>query len=154
MKHLAVLNVVTVLLATMLSPTWAAVKLNSSKSNIYRLTYPIDLMSQAKATSLLAEMDKLGRMDETQLRQQLISSGGASRQPGSGAANLLRKNGVDPDRVKKIVILFPGSARDPAVSTAVSSRVIVDDPAIWILLLTNPADEAQAISFTFGSKSK
>ena len=37
----------------------AAINLNSSKSNIYRLTYPTDLVSREQAKAMLAELDKL-----------------------------------------------------------------------------------------------
>jgi hypothetical protein len=37
----------------------AAVNLNSSRSNIYRLTYPSDLVSRDQAKAILAELDKM-----------------------------------------------------------------------------------------------
>lgn len=36
MKRLFILSAITSLLVTMLSPSWAAINLNSSRSNIYR----------------------------------------------------------------------------------------------------------------------
>jgi hypothetical protein len=45
----------SLLIATL---AWSATNLNSSKSNIYRLTYPGDLVSQEQAKAILAELDK------------------------------------------------------------------------------------------------
>ena len=38
----------------------AAANLNSSKSNIYRLTYPSELASPVQVQAMLAELDKMG----------------------------------------------------------------------------------------------
>ena len=46
---------VFLLLAALISQ--AAVNLNSSKSNIYRLIYPTDTVSQAQAAAILADVE-------------------------------------------------------------------------------------------------
>lgn len=121
MKRLVILGTTVGLLATMLSPSWAATNLNSSRSNIYRLTYPTDLVSATQAKAILAELDTLGPADEAKLKQWLPAN--------------FRRLGVRGERVKKIVVLPPDRERKE----------------IAVLLLTNPADEAQAIAVTVKS---
>ena len=36
---------------------WSATNLNSSKSNVYRLTYPTDLVSATQVKAMLVELD-------------------------------------------------------------------------------------------------
>jgi hypothetical protein len=121
MKPLAALAALAGLFVTILSLSWAATNLNSSRSNIYRLTYPTDLMSGAQARAILADLDQLGPADEAKLKRWL-------------AANF-KKHGIAPDRIKKIVILPKGK----------------DLKETAILLLTNPADESQAVATTVKS---
>jgi len=104
---------------------WATSNLNLSKSNInrYVLVYPTELVTAAKAKSMLAALDKSGPLDEARLKQWL-------------AANF-RQYGVDGSRVKKIVILAPGKN--------------VKETAI--ILLTDPADEPRAVAFASTVKS-
>jgi hypothetical protein len=73
-------------------PSWASIALNSSRSNVYRIVYPADLVSQAQATAMLAELDKLGSADETKLKQWL-------------AANF-KRFGIQGTRVKNISIFL------------------------------------------------
>jgi hypothetical protein len=111
MERLFELGAVTGLFVTMLTLSYAAVNLNSSKSNVYRLIYPAALVSEAQANAILAGLDKAGRtVGSVQVTE------------------ILKRHGVQTDRVKKIVIL-------PA-----------DKPGkqITVILLTNPADETQA----------
>ena len=121
MKPLLTLGTLAGLVVTLLSLSWAAANLNSSKSNAYRLTYPTDLVSPAQAQAMLADLDKLGPADEAKLKQWL-------------AANF-KRHGIVPDRVKKIVIL-PKSK---------------DLKEVAIILLTNPTDEAHAVTTTVKS---
>ena len=121
MKPLIVFGTMTGLLVTILSLSWAATNLNSSRSNIYRLTYPTDLVTRTQAQAMLADLDTLGPADEAKLKQWL-------------AANF-KRHGIAPNRVKKIVIL-PKSKELKEVA---------------IILLTNPADEAQAVATTVKS---
>ena len=46
------------------SLAFAATNLNTSRSNIYRLTYPTDPVTHDQAQALLAELDKMGAADE------------------------------------------------------------------------------------------
>jgi hypothetical protein len=96
------------------SISWASINLNSSRSNIYRLIYSADVMSQAQATAMLAELDKIGPANEGRLKLWLPAN--------------FRKHGVQGDKVKSIVIL-------PVDKT---------HKQISIILLTNAADEGQA----------
>ena len=102
---------------------WASINLNSSRSNIYRVTYPSDLASPAQVKALLTELDKMGPTDEAKLKQWL-------------AANL-RRFGIADDRIKKLIVLPPSKEMRET----------------GIILLTNTADEAAAIAVTVRSSS-
>ena len=104
-----------------LDSAWSAANLNSSKSNVYRLTYPTDLVSATQVKAMLAELDSLGPADEARLRQWL-------------AANF-KRFGIAPDRVKKVVVLP-------------RSREMKE---IGIVLLTRVEDEAAAVATTVKS---
>ena len=102
----------------------AASNLNSSKSNIYRLTYPSELASPTQVQAMLAELDKMGPTDTAQLKQWLPAN--------------FRRFGITGDQVKKVIIL----PRDRTMKET------------GIVLLTRPEDEAAAIAVTVrGSKS-
>ena len=60
MGRLYIFGAIASLLVTMVSISWAATNLNSSKSNVYRLVYPGDLVTQEQASAILAELDKIG----------------------------------------------------------------------------------------------
>ena len=100
---------------------WSATNLNSSRSNVYRMTYPGDLVTSTQAKAMLAELDRMGAVDEARLKQWL-------------AANF-KRFGVAGDRVKKVVVL-PRSG---------------DMKEIGIILLTRPEDEAAAVATTVKS---
>ena len=86
MKRLLTLSAIASLLVMMLSVSYAASNLNLSKSNINRLVYPTDLVSEAQANAILAELDKGGRT------------------VGAGqVTEIIKRHGVQTDRVKKIV---------------------------------------------------
>ena len=110
-------------IASLLVATLAggATNLNSSRSNIYRLTYPSDLVSQDQAKAILADLDKMGPADEAKLKQWLPAN--------------FKRFGIAGDRVKKVVIL-------PRVK---------EQKEIAIILLTNPEDEAAATILTVKS---
>ncbi len=113
-KYLAGAAVVFLLLAVMISH--AASNLNLSKSNINRLIYPTDTVSQAQAAAILADLDAAAQ------------SGG--RVNMAGAVNeALKKQGLD-TKIKKTIIR-PASAAGQLTT---------------IIILSNPADEAQAIA--------
>jgi hypothetical protein len=109
------------ILLTASAPLWATSNLNLSKSNIYRLTYHSGILSAAQAAAMLAELDKLGPIDEARLKAWLPAN--------------FRRLGIKPELVKKVVILAPGQA---GKETA-------------ILLLSDPADEARALATTVKS---
>ena len=111
------------LLASLLiaAAAWASINLNSSRSNIYRLTYPSDLASPAQVKALLADLDKLGPADEAKLKQWLPAN--------------FKRLGIAGDRVKKLIVL----PRDREMKE------------IGIILLTKPEDEAAAIAVTVKS---
>jgi len=109
------------LAAAALTAAAATSNLNLSKSNLYRLTYHANLLTDAQARSMLAELDRLGPMDEARLKQWLPAN--------------FRRFGVKPELVRKMVILPPGQAGREAA----------------ILLLSDPADEAKAMATTVKS---
>jgi hypothetical protein len=121
MKRLRSSGTVAGLLVLTATIVQGATNLNSSRSNIYRLTYPADLASVDQAKALLVELDKLGRAGEARLKKWLPAN--------------FRQHGIDADRVKKIVILPAGKE--------------VKETAI--ILLTDPADEAEARAVTVKS---
>jgi len=94
----------------------AATNLNSSRSNIYRLVYPADVVSSAQATAILAELDKAGRVDEARLRRLL--------------QQILPKHGVAAGRIQKVIVR-PWDPKRKSMS---------------VILLTDPADEPQALA--------
>ena len=100
---------------------WAATNLNSSKSNVYRLTYPSDLVSREQAKAILEELDKMGPADEAKLKQWLPAN--------------FKRFGIAGDQVKKLIVL-PRSK---------------DQTEIGIILLTKPEDEAAARAVTVKS---
>jgi len=100
---------------------WAATNLNSSRSNIYRLTYPSDLVSRDQAKAILAELDRIGPTDVAKLKQWLPAN--------------FKRFGIAGDRVKKLVVL----PRDKELKE------------IAIILLTKPEDEAAARAVTVKS---
>ena len=121
MKRFSTLILVAVLLMLVTPVVQAASNLNSSKSNIYRLTYTADLTTADQARALLGELDKLGRPNEAKLKKWLPAN--------------FKRFGISPERVKKMVILPAGKAGNLTA----------------ILLLDNPADEAEATAVTVKS---
>jgi hypothetical protein len=103
------------------APAWASINLNSSRSNVYRLTYPSDLVTPAQAKAILAELDKMGPADEAKLKQWLPAN--------------FRRFGIAGDRIKKLIVLPRGK----------------EMKEIGIILLTRPEDEATAKAVTVKS---
>ena len=113
MRHFSSASVITVLLLTTASISWASTNLNSSRSNIYRAVYDVAAVTPAQAAAILKELDALGPgVNETTVRK------------------LLEKHGAKAGLIKKIGIRPPERTRKETL----------------ILLLSNPADEAQAIA--------
>jgi hypothetical protein len=100
---------------------WASINLNSSRSNIYRLTYPSDLATPAQVKAILADLDKMGPVDEAKLKQWLPAN--------------FKRFGIAGDRIKKLIIVPRGK----------------EMKEIGIILLTRPEDEAAAIAVTVKS---
>ena len=109
-------TVTSLLLLTALS-TLAATNLNSSRSNIYRLIYPSDVVTSSQATSILTDLETA-----TQQSQGRVNLEGMVNQ-------LLTKHGLM-TQIKKVII-------QPADATHSQTRII---------LLSNPDDEAQALA--------
>jgi len=113
MKRLFILVTISIVLAAMQSLSWAGSNLNSSKSNTYRVVYDTTIVNPAQASAILADLDRAGRT------------------VGAGqVTEIIKRHGVQVDRVKKIVIRPSDKIRKETT----------------ILLLTNPADEAQALA--------
>ncbi len=110
--------IASLLIATV---AWAATNLNSSRSNVYRLTYPSDLVSREQAKAILEELDKMGPADEAKLKQWLPAN--------------FKRFGIAGDQVKKLIVL-PRSK---------------EQKEIGIILLTKPEDEAAARAVTVKS---
>jgi hypothetical protein len=113
-KYLAVSAVVFLLMAVTVSR--AATNLNSSRSNIYRLIYPADTVSQAQAAAILADLDA-------------AAQSGARVNLQAAVGEALKKQGLD-TKIKKTII-------KPASAAGQLNTIII---------LSNPADEAQAIA--------
>ena len=69
MKRLFLVTAITSLLLTMVSISWAAINLNSSKSNIYKFVY--DGMTSAQGAALGDQLDNTPRVDEAAVRKAL-----------------------------------------------------------------------------------
>ncbi len=92
MKRFFTLSAIGIAMLTVVLPSSANSNLNSSRSNVYRMVYPADLVSQAQVTTMLAALEKLGPADEAKLKQWL-------------SANLTRF-GIPETRVKEIDIFL------------------------------------------------
>lgn len=113
-KHLAGAAVLFLILGVMVSR--AASNLNLSKSNVNRLIYPADTVSQAQAAAILADLDSV-----------MQSGGRVNLQAAVGEA--LKKQGLD-TKIKKTIIQPPSAAQ----------------PLTTVIILSDPADEAAAIA--------
>lgn len=113
--------VVGVVVAAALTVSEAASNLNLSKSNVNRLTYSTGILTAAQAKAMLDDLDAIGPMDEEQTKVWLEA--------------YYRRFRINPDSIKKTVILPAGAACNEAV----------------IILLSNPADEQQALAATVKS---
>lgn len=89
MKKLLILSLILALVV-LGSISWAAISLNSSRSNIYRLFFPPDLVTQAQAAAILAALDKAGKS---------VAEGQVTE--------IIKTHGVRAEAVKKILILPP-----------------------------------------------
>src|SRR5712692_2081929 len=94
MKRVYIFAVVSLMLMLMVVlPSWASINLNSSRSNVYRLVWANNVgLSQAQATTMLAELDKLGPADEGKLKQWLPAN--------------FKRFGIQETRVKQVSIFL------------------------------------------------
>lgn len=99
----------------------AAGSFNASRSSNYRITCASDVASPAQAEALLAELDRLGMTDAAKLKQWLPAN--------------FKRFGIDADQIKKLVVV-PRSKKMPAIG---------------IILLSRPEDEAAAMATTVKS---
>ena len=121
MKRIALLALLGVLLPPLEGTGLGATNFQTSRGDSYRLTYPADLTTADQAEAMLAELDRVKPSGEARLKKWL-------------AANF-RQYAIEPAKVKKVVLLAPGKAgRQTSV-----------------ILLTDPADEAQAVATTVKS---
>lgn len=72
-RYVFLVGVMTSLLVTMASISYASINLNSSRSNIYRLTFDTSVVSSTEAAAILAELDKAHpRGDATEATVQTV----------------------------------------------------------------------------------
>jgi hypothetical protein len=135
------------------SPETESINLNSSRSNIYRMVCSSDVGSEAQATALLEELNKIGPADAAKLEQWLLAN--------------FKRYGFQDDHIKKISILMgrqigcaecvetckgrcaKGARGDcfcyEPLTTSVQLRRANKASPILILVLSNPADVGRAI---------
>lgn len=113
-KYLACAAVLFLILGVMVSR--AASNLNLSKSNVNRLIYPADTVSQAQAAAILDDLDSV------------MQSGGRVNLQAA-VEEALKKQGLD-TKIKKKIIQPPSAAQ----------------PLTTVIILSDPADEAAAIA--------
>jgi len=118
MTHRLAVIVLTGLCLGAIAGPAPATSFNSSRSNLYRLVYSPDAMSAAQAAAVLADLDRAGRMDAAKAAEVV--------------RQLLAKHGADAARIKKVTV----RGWDPKRKS------------MAIIVLTNPADEPQAIAVT------
>jgi hypothetical protein len=133
MKRSIAWSLVLVSCWVLAAPVSASINLNSSRSNIYRLVYPNELLNQEQAKSLLAALDALGQVDEAKAKAWLVAN--------------FRNYGIADGVVKKIVVLPAVSERKFQTLSNASRQEMT------IILLTNPADEKAAVHFATTVKS-
>ena len=92
MKRLIITVVICAIALLAVSISRATANLNSSKSNIYQVVFDSRLVSQAQGDAMVKELDKLGPVDETQLKQWLAQN--------------FKTFGIDGSRVKEIAIFL------------------------------------------------
>jgi hypothetical protein len=109
-------KLLTLALALVALGLGASIALNSSRSNIYRLIYPASEISQAQATAILAELDKIGPPNEATVKRWLAQN--------------FKRHGVQADQIKEILFV-------PADKTR---------KLVTIALLTNSKDEPAALA--------
>ena len=122
MKRLSAMSAITVLLVAMVSNSWAATNLNSSRSNIYRVTYDLTAVSSAQAAAISKELDKIGPgVNEATVRTLL-------QKKGVNSPNLLIRIIPAAQRGEKIpAILLLTKPEDGPAAIAVSDAGCTKD---------------------------
>jgi hypothetical protein len=117
MRSLYSALVVTGLLVTGLTATtWGTSHLNLTNGKSNRLVYAASAITPLQAAGILADLDSAGRQDDAKTKQLV--------------EQLLSKRGVQAGTVKKIIVRPWNSVKNTRT----------------IILLTDPADEAQALA--------
>jgi len=116
MRGMYIACAAVVFLTLIVQVSRAGTNLNSSKSNLYKLVYSTDAVSSAQAAAILADLDAAAK------------SGGRVNLEGA-VSEALTKQGIEA-KIKKTIIR-PASAAGQLTT---------------IIILSNPADEAQAIA--------
>jgi hypothetical protein len=101
-------------LAAQKNPTIQASNLNLSKSNINKLIYPPNTLTEVKAQALLMELEKNNLPDETAMKTWL-------------AANF-KRFGVVPDQIKQIFIFSGRQYEDCTICKKNCTGRCVQDP--------------------------
>lgn len=96
MKKLLALAVA---LVALVSISWAATNLNFSRSNIYRVVFPVGAVTSTQAEAILKEIDKSGQVGEAQVRQILEKA-------GVRAASIKKIFWQPPGKTSKLPTLF------------------------------------------------
>lgn len=159
MKRLFILSAIGTAMLMVVLPSWASINLNSSRSNVYRLVYDANLVSQAQGDALGKELDKIGPADETKLKAWLAEN--------------YRRFGIDGTRVKEIDVFLEqqisctvsaatckGKWKGPAlnarskgdcfcyepITTPTQVQQVSKERPIVIFLLSNPNQQADAFA--------
>lgn len=97
----------------------SATNLNSSKSNIFMLVYPSDVVNNQQAAEILSELETVKKQQQARVSID------------SALKKILEKHSLD-QKIKKSIIIPPDE----------------NQSLTRIILLSNPGDEAQAIAVT------
>lgn len=108
-------------LVALVSISWAATNLNSSRSNVYRVVYSTDAMNPTQVTAVLKELDKSGQVGEAQVRQ------------------ILQRHGVRAANIKKIFWKLPGK------TSKLPTLFLLTDPSQEpaALAVTDPGEKSE-----------
>lgn len=171
MKRLFFFGALNVIALMVVLPSWAATNLNSSKSNIYRLVYDANLVTRAQGDALAKALDARGPLTEADAKKWLAANFKTfgidgkriklievmlQRQIGcsdscNGKSSRAITKGREAESKGKAVASALRSVEDDcfcyeSITTLDRARQARQTTPILVLLLSNPADEAQAIA--------
>jgi len=118
MRRISISILFGVLLLPVIS-AFSASNLNLSKSNVYMLVYPSDVVNPSQAASILSELETVKKQGQARVSIE------------SALKKVLEKHSLD-QKIKKTIIIPPDEKQS----------------LTRIILLSNPGDEAQAIAVT------